>query len=107
MLLQQKSAVKVAITGMVAAAASGSLRGMRLPVCSSHTQFLMKLLNFLVYKKRLTFEFYSANRKKAEARKTGGGPPPPPLTAAEELALSQTVTDQWLKAYPTGHEMDG
>ncbi|KAK0147183.1 hypothetical protein N1851_013469 [Merluccius polli] len=31
-----------------------------------------------------------ANRKKAEARKTGGGPPPPPpLTEAEELALSQ------------------
>ncbi|KAK0156538.1 hypothetical protein N1851_000158 [Merluccius polli] len=31
----------------------------------------------------------NANRKKAEARKTGGGPPPPPLTEAEELALSQ------------------
>ncbi|XP_039466468.1 uncharacterized protein LOC120439478 isoform X2 [Oreochromis aureus] len=30
-----------------------------------------------------------ANRKKAEARKTGGGPPPPPLTEAEQLALSQ------------------
>ncbi|XP_058503439.1 uncharacterized protein LOC131471124 [Solea solea] len=30
-----------------------------------------------------------ANRKKAEAQKTGGGPPPPPLTEAEELALSQ------------------
>ena len=31
-----------------------------------------------------------ANRKKAEARKTGGGPPPPPpLTEAEEMALSQ------------------
>ncbi|XP_076744846.1 uncharacterized protein LOC143420543 [Maylandia zebra] len=31
----------------------------------------------------------TANRKKAEARKTGGGPPPPPLTEAEQLALSQ------------------
>ncbi|KAK0136210.1 hypothetical protein N1851_027892 [Merluccius polli] len=35
----------------------------------------------------------NANRKKAEARKTGGGPPPPPppppLTESEELALSQ------------------
>ncbi|KAK0141462.1 hypothetical protein N1851_021438 [Merluccius polli] len=31
----------------------------------------------------------NANRKKAEARKTGGGPPKPPLTEAEELALSQ------------------
>ena len=30
-----------------------------------------------------------ANRKKAEARKTGGGPPPPPLTEAEKMALSQ------------------
>ena len=32
---------------------------------------------------------FVANRKKAEARKTGGGPPPPPFTQAEELALSQ------------------
>ncbi|XP_056456667.1 uncharacterized protein LOC130390630 isoform X1 [Gadus chalcogrammus] len=31
----------------------------------------------------------TANRKKAEARKTGGGPPPPPVTEAEEMALSQ------------------
>ncbi|XP_060936194.1 uncharacterized protein LOC133012232 [Limanda limanda] len=31
----------------------------------------------------------TANRKKAEARKTGGGPPPPPLTEAEKMALSQ------------------
>ncbi|KAJ7998091.1 hypothetical protein DPEC_G00218960 [Dallia pectoralis] len=31
----------------------------------------------------------SANRKKAEAGRTGGGPAPPPLTEAEELALSQ------------------
>ncbi|XP_076734173.1 uncharacterized protein LOC112436652 isoform X1 [Maylandia zebra] len=31
----------------------------------------------------------TANRKKAEARKTGGGPPPPPPTEAEQLALSQ------------------
>ncbi|KAK0133438.1 Transposable element Tcb2 transposase [Merluccius polli] len=31
----------------------------------------------------------NANRKKAEARKTGGGPRPPPLTESEELALSQ------------------
>ncbi|KAK0143161.1 hypothetical protein N1851_018712 [Merluccius polli] len=30
-----------------------------------------------------------ANRKKAEARKTGGGPSQPPLTEAEELAISQ------------------
>ncbi|KAK0134391.1 hypothetical protein N1851_030048 [Merluccius polli] len=30
---------------------------------------------------------FSANRKKADARKTGGGPAPPPLTQAEELAL--------------------
>ena len=32
-----------------------------------------------------------ANRKKAEACKTGGGPPPPPLTEAEEMALSQNT----------------
>ncbi|XP_056448996.1 uncharacterized protein LOC130384701 [Gadus chalcogrammus] len=31
---------------------------------------------------------HKANRKKAEARKTGGGPPPP-LTEAEKMALSQ------------------
>ncbi|KAG9276880.1 hypothetical protein AMEX_G6855, partial [Astyanax mexicanus] len=33
--------------------------------------------------------FQSANRKKAEVRKTGGGATPPPFTQAEELALSQ------------------
>ncbi|XP_072571008.1 uncharacterized protein [Paramormyrops kingsleyae] len=33
----------------------------------------------------------TANRKKAEARKTGGGPPPTPLTEAEEMALSQNT----------------
>ncbi|KAK0138524.1 hypothetical protein N1851_024936 [Merluccius polli] len=44
----------------------------------------------------------NANRKKAEARKTGGGPPPPPLTEAEELALSQLLkrVAQRLKASP-------
>ncbi|XP_076871306.1 uncharacterized protein LOC143521820 [Brachyhypopomus gauderio] len=31
----------------------------------------------------------SANRKRAEVRKTGGGPRPPPLTQAEELALPE------------------
>ncbi|XP_030208314.1 uncharacterized protein LOC115540858 isoform X2 [Gadus morhua] len=31
----------------------------------------------------------TANRKKAEARKTGGCPPPPPLTEAEKMAFSQ------------------
>ncbi|CAB1435259.1 unnamed protein product [Pleuronectes platessa] len=35
----------------------------------------------------------TANRKKAEARKTGGGPPPAALTEAEEMALSQQITD--------------
>eukprot|EP00064_Thunnus_orientalis_P013518 superscaffoldBa00002211_g13557 len=39
----------------------------------------------------MTYEFYSANRKRAEAHKTGGGPPTPPLTDAEELALSQNT----------------
>ncbi|XP_034561235.1 uncharacterized protein LOC117828305 [Notolabrus celidotus] len=34
-------------------------------------------------------DFFSANRKKADARKTGGGRAPPPLTEAEALALSQ------------------
>ncbi|KAK0144351.1 hypothetical protein N1851_017277 [Merluccius polli] len=39
------------------------------------------------YKNIVQTDFYSANRKKADARKTGGGPAPPPLTQAEELAL--------------------
>lgn len=38
---------------------------------------------------KLTFDFYSDNRKKAEARKIGGGPVPPPLTDAEEIATDE------------------
>ncbi|KAK0156602.1 hypothetical protein N1851_000034 [Merluccius polli] len=44
----------------------------------------------------------NANRKKAEARKTGGGPPPPPLTEAEELALSQNRGHPVAEGIPGG-----
>ncbi|CAL8292702.1 unnamed protein product [Arctogadus glacialis] len=51
------------------------------PTCTKRTwqQLKMKYKNVV----------QTANRKKAEARKTGGGPPPPPLTEAEKMALSQ------------------
>ncbi|XP_067444724.1 nuclear apoptosis-inducing factor 1-like [Thunnus thynnus] len=44
----------------------------------------------------------TANRKKADARKTGGGPAPPPLTEAEELALSQNVGRPVAEGIPGG-----
>lgn len=49
-----------------------------------------------------TSDFYSANRKRADARKTGGGPPPPRLTEAEELAMSQTVGRPVAEGIPGG-----
>ncbi|XP_078797709.1 uncharacterized protein LOC144989335 isoform X2 [Oryzias latipes] len=44
----------------------------------------------------------SANRKKAEARKTGGGPAPPPLTTAEEMALSLNTGRPVAEGIPAG-----
>ncbi|XP_028456304.1 uncharacterized protein LOC114570260 [Perca flavescens] len=44
----------------------------------------------------------TANRKKAEARRTGGGPAPPPLTEAEELALSQNAGRPVAEGIPGG-----
>ncbi|KAK0149797.1 hypothetical protein N1851_009452 [Merluccius polli] len=44
----------------------------------------------------------TANRKKADARKTGGGPAPPPLTEAEELALSQYIGRPVAEGIPGG-----
>ncbi|XP_075327303.1 uncharacterized protein LOC142384881 [Odontesthes bonariensis] len=44
----------------------------------------------------------TANRKKADARKTGGGPAPPPLTEAEELALSQNFGRPVAEGIPGG-----
>ncbi|CAM4732662.1 unnamed protein product [Leuciscus chuanchicus] len=43
-----------------------------------------------------------ANRKKAEARKTGGGPAPPPLTNAEEMALSLNAGRPMAEGIPGG-----
>ncbi|KAK0133466.1 hypothetical protein N1851_030991 [Merluccius polli] len=44
----------------------------------------------------------TANRKKADARKTGGGPAPPPLTEAEALALSQNIGRPVAEGIPGG-----
>ncbi|KAM4600189.1 uncharacterized protein V3H82_011834 [Fundulus diaphanus] len=44
----------------------------------------------------------AANRKKAEARKTGGGPAPPPLTNAEEMALSLNAGRPMAEGIPGG-----
>nr|XP_020442595.1 uncharacterized protein LOC109952078 isoform X2 [Monopterus albus] len=44
----------------------------------------------------------TANRKKAEARKTGGGPAPPPLTHAEEMALSLNTGKPVAEGIPGG-----
>ncbi|XP_056598334.1 uncharacterized protein LOC130421137 isoform X5 [Triplophysa dalaica] len=44
----------------------------------------------------------SANRKRAEARKTGGGPAPPPLTDAEEMALSLNTGRPVAEGIPGG-----
>lgn len=52
---------------------------------------------------KCSFSFdYSANRKKAEARKTGGGPAPPPLTNAEEMALSLNAGRPMAEGIPGG-----
>ncbi|KAK0155341.1 hypothetical protein N1851_002298 [Merluccius polli] len=48
----------------------------------------------------------NANRKKAEARKTGGGPPPPRLTEAEELALSQNRGRPVAEGIPGGRSSE-
>ncbi|CAL8352003.1 unnamed protein product [Boreogadus saida] len=48
----------------------------------------------------------TANRKKAEARKTGGGPPPAPLTVAEEMALSQQSMRPVAEGIPGGSSSD-
>jgi len=45
---------------------------------------------------------YSANRKKADAHKTGVGPAPPPLTEAEELALNQNIGRPVAEGIPEG-----
>lgn len=47
-----------------------------------------------------------ANRKKAEARKTGGGPPPAALTEAEEMALSQQSMRPVAEGIPGGSSSD-
>ena len=47
-------------------------------------------------------DFYSANRKRADARKTGGGPPPPRFTEVEELAVSQTAGRPVAEGIPGG-----
>ncbi|XP_034546373.1 uncharacterized protein LOC117817726 isoform X2 [Notolabrus celidotus] len=44
----------------------------------------------------------TANRKKADARKTGGGRAPPPLTEAEALALSQNFGRPATEGIPGG-----
>ncbi|XP_034566581.1 uncharacterized protein LOC117831812 isoform X2 [Notolabrus celidotus] len=44
----------------------------------------------------------TANRKKADARKTGGGPAPPPLTEAEALALIQNCGRPATEGIPGG-----
>ncbi|KAK0134546.1 hypothetical protein N1851_029816 [Merluccius polli] len=44
----------------------------------------------------------TANRKKADSRKTGGGPAPPPLTVAEELALSHNTGRAVAEGIPRG-----
>ncbi|XP_070832595.1 uncharacterized protein [Chaetodon trifascialis] len=44
----------------------------------------------------------TANRKKADARKTGGGPAPPSLTEAEELALSHNLGMPVAEGIPGG-----
>ncbi|XP_039503075.1 uncharacterized protein LOC120459725 isoform X3 [Pimephales promelas] len=44
----------------------------------------------------------AANRKKAEARKTGGGPAPPPLSNAEEMALSLNAGRPMAEGIPGG-----
>ncbi|KAK0149310.1 hypothetical protein N1851_004486 [Merluccius polli] len=44
----------------------------------------------------------TANRKKADARKTGGGPAPPPLTVAEEMALSHNTGRPVAEGIPGG-----
>ncbi|KAI2650860.1 Sodium/glucose cotransporter 2 [Labeo rohita] len=49
-----------------------------------------------------SFDVSSANRKKAEARKTGGGPAPPPLTNAEEMALSLNTGRPVAEGIPAG-----
>ncbi|KAK0155343.1 hypothetical protein N1851_002300 [Merluccius polli] len=54
------------------------------------------------YKNIVQTDFYSANRKKADARKTGGGPAPPPLTVAEELALSHNTGRPVAEGIPGG-----
>lgn len=51
---------------------------------------------------RLKFGLYSANRKKAEARKKGRGPPQPPLTEEEELALSHNTWKLVAEGIPGG-----
>ncbi|CAB1428116.1 unnamed protein product [Pleuronectes platessa] len=48
----------------------------------------------------------TANRKKAEARKTGGGPPPAALTEAEEMALSQQSMRPVAEGIPGGSSSD-
>ncbi|RXN28329.1 myb SANT-like DNA-binding domain-containing 4-like isoform X1 [Labeo rohita] len=49
-----------------------------------------------------SFDVSSANRKKAEAHKTGGGPAPPPLTNAEEMALSLNTGRPVAEGIPAG-----
>ena len=72
------------------------LRSFKMWRCSLHHHSLK-------YKLKTNIEFCSANRKKAEARKTGGGPPPPPpQTEAEELALSQNRGHPVAEGIPGG-----
>ncbi|XP_034548313.1 uncharacterized protein LOC117819178 [Notolabrus celidotus] len=54
------------------------------------------------YKNIVQTDFYSANRKKADARKTGGGRAPPPLTEAEALALRQNFGRPATEGIPGG-----
>ncbi|XP_024118383.1 uncharacterized protein LOC112139785 [Oryzias melastigma] len=48
-----------------------------------------------------------ANRKRADARKTGGGPAPPPLTEAEEMALSINTGRPMADGIPGGSSSEG
>ncbi|RXN04206.1 E3 ubiquitin- ligase TRIM39-like protein [Labeo rohita] len=63
-------------------------------ICQSFTEKLYPFFSSLPNDK--------ANRKKAEAHKTGGGPAPPPLTNAEEMALSLNTGRPVAEGIPAG-----
>ncbi|KAK0154472.1 hypothetical protein N1851_003428 [Merluccius polli] len=71
-------------------------------ICSYLRKILDKKKIHECHNLRKIFVNYSANRKKADARKTGGGPAPPPLTEAEELALSHNIGRPVAEGIPGG-----